>query len=50
MEKLLVGVIVVAAALVLLNRLRSIAKGGGCGCGCSGCSSASKCPSTDKKL
>lgn len=50
MEKVVVGAIVVMATLILINRLRSIAKGGGCSCGCSGCSSASKCPSTKEKL
>lgn len=43
MEKIVVGVIVVIAALTLINRLRSTLKGGGCGGGCSNCPSASKC-------
>lgn len=46
MEKIVVGAIVVAAALFLANRLRSMVKGGGCSCGCASCPSASKCPST----
>nr|WP_321502320.1 FeoB-associated Cys-rich membrane protein [uncultured Dethiosulfovibrio sp.] len=43
MEKAIVAAVVIVAGIILLNRIRSIAKGGGCGCGCSSCPSASRC-------
>jgi len=38
-EQIIIGVIVVAALVVVYRKIRSVRKGGGCSCGCGGCDS-----------
>lgn len=41
-QNIIVGVIVVAALVYIISRLRKNAKGKGCSCGCDGCGSHDK--------
>lgn len=48
-QNIIVGIIVAAALVYMLIRLRKNAKGKGCGCGCDGCGDHKECATHDHK-